>query len=209
MWKILFCGILLLNLSCSSLSDTNFISRKLTNSNMLKCMSDFIAEHPDNSIYGLYFIRYTRDSSYFIFITHAPKKTVIYNNKPDDFIKIDNKFIIINYGLNNLQNYDSSKAVQMINKLEEEGMQFTSEDGLFSPSAIMIIISDGKCSVRETGFSLFDIPTSKVIEDTTGIHYYIPSVEELRDTNRSEDYTPNIEELQDTTDSEDYTPNSE
>lgn len=177
--KVLLIFLFLPILGCSN-KDDDYILKKIMGTRLKDYMTAAIEENPKAKLFGLFFIKYSHDTSTYIFTTLMASRQSIYENQPDTFIRLKNKYVLVNFGFGNLEKTDSAKYHLMIKAMENDKFSFeTDAPGTFTHTGILINTVNGKYSVIKNGFNPLDIPTVKVSEETSK-DYYVPSVEELK-----------------------------
>lgn len=181
--------LLLLSSTGFSGQGNGFLTKKILNSGLKQIISGFVEQNPKAELFGLFFIKYSHDTTSYLLVTLPPKREAIYNNKPDEVIKLKNRYVLINLGFSNLYEFDSLKYKRIIKNLEQENFQFIDGASTFSQRGIIINVVNGKCSTSENGWTVLDIPTIKMREDSTNGEYN-PTIEELKQNPGSVHYKP-------------------
>lgn len=79
MKKILLLTLLFTNINCFN-NDNDFISKKILNSRLTEFMNSVINENSQAKLFGLYFVKYSQDTSSYIFVSlPATKESIIIN----------------------------------------------------------------------------------------------------------------------------------
>ncbi|MDP4116967.1 MAG: hypothetical protein Q8903_12580, partial [Bacteroidota bacterium] len=135
----------LLYLGCNNKikeQEKSYLVKNVQNSKLIKYISDFVSQYPEDHLYSLYFIKYDHDTCRYLLIIQPPLKDVFYEDDPEDIIKVNGRYVLINYGINHLLDYDSTRAEMIIKKLEENKFKFhTSGQLVFTYLGIFINVS--------------------------------------------------------------------
>ena len=157
----------LLYLGCNNKvkeQEKSYLVKNIQNSKLIKYVSDFVSQYPEGDLYSLYFIKYDHDTCRYLLLTQPPLKDVVFEDDPEDIIKVNGRYVLINYGINHLLNYDSTRAEIIIKKLEENKFKFyTSDQLVFTNSGIFIDVSQGKYSIDNSPIHLVNGPPSSYL----------------------------------------------